>query len=257
MLNINQLDIVSNLIQQTQMVMNHNPYLSPENFNSLLKINLEHKLYYNYMIANLYSNSQNLNYLNQESLTQFSQMFNKGQGRINNVIEMNQIVEDQSCPNPINYNISDTLNKTKIDEKRANSFSSYLKYLKNEQTEKENKDAILNDKAQTKDETTTASPCSVKNAVASKLGEEASVEIKKVKSFKCIETNCIKEYKSKENLTLHFKNVHLKQKPYQCSFCNSVFSHRNGETYHERKFHTQTFPHACPIESKFKFNIRL
>lgn len=49
---------------------------------------------------------------------------------------------------------------------------------------------------------------------------------KKVKSFAC--TECFKVYKSKENLTLHFKNIHLKQKPYSCKYCSAVFSHRNG-----------------------------
>jgi hypothetical protein len=68
--------------------------------------------------------------------------------------------------------------------------------------------------------------------------------------YKCTYENCYKGYKSKENLTLHIKNIHLKQKPYQCNFCTSVFSHRNGKTYHERKFHTQILPHKCVFEGK-------
>lgn len=48
------------------------------------------------------------------------------------------------------------------------------------------------------------------------------------KYFPCSFDGCEKVYKSKENLTLHFKNIHLKEKPYSCKFCNSQFSHRNG-----------------------------
>jgi hypothetical protein len=51
---------------------------------------------------------------------------------------------------------------------------------------------------------------------------------KSAKLYKCIFKGCIKSYKSKENLTLHNKNIHLKEKPYSCRFCPSVFSHRNG-----------------------------
>ena len=73
------------------------------------------------------------------------------------------------------------------------------------------------------------------------------------KSFTC--KDCNKTYKSKENLTLHIKNIHLKQKPYNCKYCSAVFSHRNGisfiylgKTYHERKFHTKYLPHKCDYE---------
>jgi hypothetical protein len=51
---------------------------------------------------------------------------------------------------------------------------------------------------------------------------------KPIKLFKCNYEDCPKSYKSKENLTLHIKNIHLKEKPYSCRYCSSVFSHRNG-----------------------------
>lgn len=51
---------------------------------------------------------------------------------------------------------------------------------------------------------------------------------KSAKMFLCTFEGCEKKYKSKENLTLHYKNIHLKEKPYSCKFCSSVFSHRNG-----------------------------
>lgn len=75
--------------------------------------------------------------------------------------------------------------------------------------------------------------------------------------FRCSELNCDKVYKSKENLTLHIKNIHLKEKPYNCKYCPALFSHRNGKTYHERKFHTKYLPHKCPFESKILYLIFL
>jgi uncharacterized Zn-finger protein len=49
------------------------------------------------------------------------------------------------------------------------------------------------------------------------------------KSFKCEFKNCEKVYKSRENLVLHIKNIHMKLKPYRCRFCDGSFSHRNGK----------------------------
>ena len=64
------------------------------------------------------------------------------------------------------------------------------------------------------------------------------------KIFKCI---CGKQYNSKENQILHFRNIHLNKKSYECSYCKNKFSHRNGKTYHERIFHTFIFPYKCNI----------
>jgi len=69
------------------------------------------------------------------------------------------------------------------------------------------------------------------------------------KFFKCQEVGCNKSYKSKENLNLHIKNIHEKVKPYQCSYCELKFSHRNGKTYHERKFHNNYLPHVCTFDN--------
>ena len=48
------------------------------------------------------------------------------------------------------------------------------------------------------------------------------------KLHKCDYEGCDKAYKSRENLNLHIKNKHLGEKPYQCRYCDSRFSHRNG-----------------------------
>jgi hypothetical protein len=50
-----------------------------------------------------------------------------------------------------------------------------------------------------------------------------------VKRFVCGYQGCAKGYKSKENLTLHQKNIHMNVKPYACDFCNKRYSHRNGK----------------------------
>ena len=69
---------------------------------------------------------------------------------------------------------------------------------------------------------------------------------KEMKLYKCI---CGKVFHSKENQMLHFKNIHLNQKPYKCSYCDSKFSHRNGKTYHERIFHTFILPYKCDYDN--------
>ena len=68
------------------------------------------------------------------------------------------------------------------------------------------------------------------------------------KSFSCDIDNCLKTYKSRENLNLHVKNIHHKIKPYNCRFCEASFSHRNGKTYHERKFHINYLPYKCSYD---------
>lgn len=63
--------------------------------------------------------------------------------------------------------------------------------------------------------------------------------------YKCEYDNCHKEYKSRENLTLHVKNIHLNIKPYSCIYCFRGFSHRNGKIYHERRFHKNQMSYEC------------
>jgi len=68
------------------------------------------------------------------------------------------------------------------------------------------------------------------------------------KEFRCEEIGCDKKYKTKENLKLHILNIHLGLKPYECGYCSRRFSHRNGKTYHERKFHMNYLPYKCSNE---------
>ncbi len=77
--------------------------------------------------------------------------------------------------------------------------------------------------------------------------EELKSNNKKKYNLKLFICFCGKIYRSKENLILHYKNIHLGKKPYKCEFCNCSFSHRNGKSYHVRKFHTKIFPYKCPF----------
>jgi hypothetical protein len=84
--------------------------------------------------------------------------------------------------------------------------------------------------------------------------ENKKINEKKKYNLKLFICFCGKIYRSKENLILHFKNIHLGKKPYKCEFCNCSFSHRNGKLYHVRKFHTKIFPYKCPFkDSKLNF----
>lgn len=84
------------------------------------------------------------------------------------------------------------------------------------------------------------------NFIQHEIFFEINSNIKKYqKQHECTYDNCKKAYRSKENLNLHIKNFHFKEKPYQCSYCSARFSHRNGRIYHERKNHTSYLPYTC------------
>jgi len=70
--------------------------------------------------------------------------------------------------------------------------------------------------------------CKKKFATANELKNHYVLHMTS-KTFKCDFRSCEKVYKSKENLVLHIKNIHMKLKPYRCRFCDASFSHRNGK----------------------------
>ena len=81
-----------------------------------------------------------------------------------------------------------------------------------------------------------------KDAKLNNLHEINKVTIISPKAFKC---ECGKVFSTEENQRLHYINIHLHEKPYNCSFCGEGFSHRNGKIYHERVYHTFIFPYPC------------
>ena len=81
-----------------------------------------------------------------------------------------------------------------------------------------------------------------KNSKINNLHEINKVTIISPKAYKC---ECGKIFSTEENQRLHYINIHLHEKPYNCSFCGEGFSHRNGKIYHERVYHTFIFPYPC------------
>ena len=81
-----------------------------------------------------------------------------------------------------------------------------------------------------------------KNFKINNLNEMNKVTIINPKAYKC---ECGKIFSTEENQRLHYINIHLHEKPYNCSFCGEGFSHRNGKIYHERVYHTFIFPYPC------------
>jgi len=81
-----------------------------------------------------------------------------------------------------------------------------------------------------------------KNSKINNLYEINKVTILNAKAFKC---ECGKIFSTEENQRLHYINIHLHEKPYNCSYCGEGFSHRNGKIYHERVYHTFVFPYPC------------
>ena len=81
-----------------------------------------------------------------------------------------------------------------------------------------------------------------KNKKINNLHEMNKVTILSSKAFKC---ECGKIFSTEENQRLHYINIHLHEKPYNCSFCGEGFSHRNGKIYHERVYHTFIFTYPC------------
>ena len=68
---------------------------------------------------------------------------------------------------------------------------------------------------------------------------------KNLRFFICL--FCLKIYKSKENVLIHYKNIHSCKKAYKCEYCNNSYCYRNGKIYHVRKNHTKIYPYKCPL----------
>ena len=164
-----------------------------------------------------------------------SHNINKDKKNKENVLNNNLIEEKKKTK--INFFVSKKENNNLINiEKNNKSFDDpkNTEILKNEyigkKREKENN--IL---AQ-------ITNIGIKSVKINNLHEINKVTIISPKAYKC---ECGKIFSTEENQRLHYINIHLHEKPYNCSFCGEGFSHRNGKIYHERVYHTFIFPYPC------------
>lgn len=174
---------------------------------------------------------------------------------------LNQPLENKN--NNENYNFLQALNQSCNDNTIDNHPSSYLKDLSSEFSEQNNpilkKMVFIVEKSsnsQIKKEM--CFNCNIENCKKRYnqkwlLERHLICHLTGFKKFKCLFLDCPKIYKSKENMIFHYKNVHLKMKPFKCNFCEVAFSHRNGKIYHERRNHQDKLPFKCFYEGKSNF----
>lgn len=166
----------------------------------------------------------NINYMNNFLIEKYDSEYSK-------VNEMNSYDSSSimSICSELNSNFSNAI--TSMNESCNNSnFGELSAYTENIRSPN-----FLNDSFSTLEKVTNNSFSFLRKTNKFKLNVESNTNMSNIsynstasKYFPCTFEGCEKVYKSKENLTLHYKNIHLKQKPYSCKFCNSQFSHRNG-----------------------------
>lgn len=215
--------------------------------NQEYSIDLEHEIGLNYLNNHIiernesdYLESNSDSCLYQESTKNFSiysqnnsnknldtscnsSNFGDSRNLSDNFNDMNIIKKLNLDDSPLQLEESNQFNKTFINE-------SFNENFYNEKNFKKNK--ILNTKIKIKSFNNVFEEDSIQHLNNPFLGFDFSLYIEtnpNQKVFECKQVNCSKTYKSKENLILHIKNIHLKQKPYSCKYCPSLFSHRNGK----------------------------
>ena len=193
------------------------------------------------------------NYIIAQSINQnqFSPI-NKINFLLNEMIEINKLYENNILFDnyqnlyPILPFYNSYLTSNQIDDKNLNFFNLKTLNNNNKNDQKSKNENILNVKIINEKTNEKIENTKNKNQNTINEGIEFKTIIKNMEKFYlCNYKGCSNLYRSKENLVLHYKNKHLKEKPYRCSYCKATFSHRNGKTYHERKVHTLIFPHKC------------
>jgi hypothetical protein len=172
--------------------------------------------------------------LNIEKIELLKDLLEKDLNNKSKPLETPRFEEDLTAIEEKSKENDEAQSNSKKSFKRNNSIDSKFYFMNSNQK-------IINEKTNEKTE-------NVKNKNQNNINEgiEFKTIIKNMEKFYlCNYKGCSNLYRSKENLVLHYKNKHLKEKPYRCSFCKATFSHRNGKTYHERKVHTLIFPHKC------------
>ena len=139
--------------------------------------------------------------------------------------KINFLISKKDTDNLMNIENNNDNNKINDEKKKSQFFKN--EYIgKKRETEKKSKD-----------------PGQIsKNIKLNNLHEINKVTIINPKAYKC---ECGKVFSTEENQRLHYINIHLHEKPYNCSYCGEGFSHRNGKIYHERVYHTFIFPYPC------------
>ena len=151
-------------------------------------------------------------------------------------ISKNDISEEKKKAK-INFFVS------KKEDKVLTNIDNTMKSLDNQKNSENIKKEFIGKKRE-KDikNQTQISKNATKNSKINNLNEINKVTILNSKAFKC---ECGKVFSTEENQRLHYINIHLHEKPYNCSYCGEGFSHRNGKIYHERVYHTFVFPYPC------------
>ncbi len=199
----------------------------------------------------------NLDYNNNE-INIMEEGKNESLNKINSIngskptIENNEIKEELNLPK-INLAIEQDKKKSKVNffvsKDKTNiliKIEEKLKFPEDKKVEKvkeTKKEFSINNFIGKKREKEEQTPKYIgKNKKINNLHEMNKVTILNSKAFKC---ECGKIFSTEENQRLHYINIHLHEKPYNCSFCGEGFSHRNGKIYHERVYHTFIFPYPC------------
>ena len=142
-----------------------------------------------------------------------------------------------------NKDNKENISKNEISEEKKKAKINTMKSLDNQKNSENIKKEFIGKKRE-KDikNQNQISKNATKNSKINNLNEINKVTILNSKAFKC---ECGKVFSTEENQRLHYINIHLHEKPYNCSYCGEGFSHRNGKIYHERVYHTFVFPYPC------------
>ena len=161
------------------------------------------------------------------------------------------LIDEEGKRDKIDINVRESINEIKdknhsikydlIEEKKKSKIN-FLVSKKNEENNNllNDKNEYINKKRSNKNEEQQHKN-NTKN-IKLNLLEINKATVINPKAYKC---ECGKIFSTEENQRLHYLNIHLHEKPYNCSFCGEGFSHRNGKIYHERVYHTFIFPYPC------------
>ena len=86
--------------------------------------------------------------------------------------------------------------------------------------------------------------CDYRGTKSRLVGHSNAVH-KKIKPFKCENSNCSAQFSDKNMLTRHINTVHLKIKPYSCHLCDYKASRKKSLVEHVDRIHKKLRPFKC------------